>query len=106
MSLKNIFRLTLLLLIYKYKPHGYELMKKIEEISNGLIKVGPGTIYPALFLLKKRGLITEIVENDRRKRYELTEKGLKELLSHISDLEFFYKNVLSIISELKQNISI
>lgn len=91
----RIFRLVLLLLIDRFRPHGYGLMKLISEISNGLIRPGPGTIYPTLFYLKTKGLIREIRE-DRRKVYELTEKGREELERYRGALEHMLENLLEI----------
>jgi DNA-binding PadR family transcriptional regulator len=91
----RVFRLLLLLLIDEYKPHGYELMKKLNDFSGGLYKVGPGTIYPALFFLKTRGLIREIRE-ERRKRYELTEKGRMELMRNIRALDRLCSEILAL----------
>ncbi len=91
----RIFRLVLLLLIDRFRPHGYGLMKLLREISDGLIRVGPGTIYPTLFYLKTRGLIREIKE-DRRKVYELTEKGREELEKYRESLEHLLENLLKI----------
>ncbi len=71
-------------------------MKLLNEISDGLIRVGPGTIYPTLFYLKTRGLIREIKE-DRRKVYELTEKGREELEMYRESLERLLDNLLKIL---------
>ncbi len=102
MGQPRIFRLLLLVLIDKYKPHGYELMKILNEISGGLIKVGPGTIYPALFFLKARGFIREI-SGDRRKKYELTAKGREELEKHIDKLLILCKNLISLIESSRSS---
>jgi len=91
----KIFRLVILLLIDRFRPHGYALMKLLNEISDGLVRVGPGTIYPTLFYLKTRGLVREIKE-ERRKVYELTEKGKEELEKHRKSLETMFDNLLKI----------
>lgn len=98
----RIFRLLLLLLIDKYKPHGYELMKILNEISGGLIRVGPGTIYPALFILKARGLIREI-GGGRRKKYELTSKGRAELEKYRDKLSMLCKNLMILLGSIEAN---
>ncbi len=104
MGQTRIFRLLLLALIDKYKPHGYELMKILNEISGGLIKVGPGTIYPALLLLKARGFIREI-GSDRRKKYELTAKGREELEKHIDKLLILCKNLISLLESSGSSVT-
>ncbi len=94
----RVFRLLILLLIDEYRPHGYELMKRINELAGNITRIGPGTIYPALFFLKARGLIREIKEG-RRKRYELTEKGRAELEKYLGDLENMCREILRLLEE-------
>ena len=57
--------------------HGYGIMQNVEEISNGYVNLGPGTLYGALSKLEKQGLIKKTEDNkgDRRKYYILTEFG-------------------------------
>ena len=94
----NLFKIYMLLLIDYYKPHGYELMKRIRSMSNDLIKAGPGTIYPLLFLLKRQKLIREVVEG-RKKRYVLTEKGLEVLRENLPKLSRMIDELRLIIDE-------
>jgi DNA-binding PadR family transcriptional regulator len=76
--------------------HGYGVMQKVEEISQGTVKVGPGTLYGVFTTLEKEGLIVKVGEADRRKSYTLTEKGRKVLAGQIKRLEIMTKNGLSI----------
>jgi len=57
--------------------HGYAVMQKVEEISKGTVKVGPGTLYGAFTALEKEKLIVKVKEEKRRKSYVLTPKGKK-----------------------------
>ncbi|MEM1675177.1 MAG: PadR family transcriptional regulator [Desulfurococcaceae archaeon] len=98
----NILKLFVLLLIDYYSPHGYELMKKISDLTNNILKPGPGTIYPLLFLLEKQGLIRKIVDNGR-KRYCLTDLGRKFLYSNLDRLKKMIEELNRIIEiELKR----
>jgi len=65
----------ILLLLREESLHGYKIMKKIKEKTK-FWKPSPGTIYPALHSLAKRGFIKEVGDG-RKKRYVLTKKGLK-----------------------------
>jgi len=65
----------ILLLLRDESLHGYKIMKKIKEKTK-FWKPSPGTIYPALHSLAKKGFIKE-VDDGRKKRYVLTKKGLK-----------------------------
>ena len=80
-------------LISLNKPrHGYGIMQHVEKLTNGRIKIGAGTMYGNLSRMEKEGLITSVAEEDRKKIYELSEKGkivlrlelerLEELLEH------------------------
>ena len=80
--------------------HGYVVMQKIEEISKGTVKVGPGTLYGAFTSLEKEGLIVKVKEEDRRKSYVLTPKGKNVLMNQIKRLEIMTQNGLSVIDVL------
>lgn len=55
--------------------HGYQLMAAIEQVSNGRIKMGPGTLYGVLTRLQKEELIVILNDDGRRKTYAITEDG-------------------------------
>ena len=80
--------------------HGYAVMQKVEKISKGTVKVGPGTLYGAFTSLEKEGLIVKVKEEDRRKSYVLTPKGKKALMNQIKRLEIMTQNGLSVIGML------
>ena len=80
--------------------HGYAVMQKVEEISKGTVKVGPGTLYGAFTSLEKEGLIIKVKEENRRKSYVLTKKGKKVLISQIERLEIMSQNGTSVIETL------
>lgn len=64
--------------------HGYAIMQQVEVVSNGLVKIGPGTLYGAFSTLEKEQLIKMISNQNRRKSYQLTEKG-KQVLALQAD---------------------
>jgi DNA-binding PadR family transcriptional regulator len=80
--------------------HGYAVMQKIEEISKGTVKVGPGTLYGAFTSLEEEGLIVKVKEENRRKSYVLTPKGKKALMNQIKRLEIMTQNGLYVIDML------
>lgn len=61
--------------------HGYALMRRVEELSGGAVRMGPGTLYGTLNRLLDTGLIVETTDrsprsdNERRRYYELTAEG-------------------------------
>ena len=76
--------------------HGYAVMQKIEKVSKGTVKVGPGTLYGAFTSLEKEGLIVKVKEENRRKSYTLTPKGKRVLINQIKRLEIMTQNGLSV----------
>lgn len=63
--------------------HGYGVLLRIQQISGGAFLVEQGALYPALYRLEERGMLTSewgVSENNRRaKYYRLTRKGEKRL---------------------------
>jgi PadR family transcriptional regulator PadR len=61
------------------RVHGYGVLLRIEEISEGALEIQQGALYPALYRLEHRGLIESewgTSENNRRaKFYRLTAAG-------------------------------
>ena len=72
--------------------HGYGVMQKVETMSNGAVKIGPGTLYGAFSTLETDGIIEKISEEGRRKIYTLTDKGKMLLKEHVHRAEIFVKN--------------
>lgn len=72
--------------------HGYGVMQKIEEMSEGTVKVGPGTLYGALVALENSGLIIRAGEEDRRKFYKLTGMGREVIEEHIRRSAILVRN--------------
>ena len=65
--------------------HGYGIAQRIEQISEDLLAVNQGTLYPVLLKLEQEGAIASewgASENNRRARfYRLTGEGRKRLRS-------------------------
>lgn len=82
--------------------HGYGIMQKVEEMSAGAVKLGPGTLYGALSKLEKQAIIVKIKELDmeRKKCYQLTDLGKeivqlehKRLIELVSASEKYVKKI-------------
>jgi PadR family transcriptional regulator PadR len=71
--------------------HGYGVLLRIEQISRGHLPVQQGTLYPALYRLEGRGLLSTewgTSQNNRRaKFYSLTPAGRKQLRDERSSWE-------------------
>lgn len=67
------------------EKYGYELVGLLEKRSQGVLAMGQSTLYPLLYNLEAKGLITSRTEvsaetNKPRKYYRLTDKGKKQLV--------------------------
>ena len=72
--------------------HGYGVMQKVDTLSEGTVKIGPGTLYGAFQALEKEALIVKVGEEERRKIYALTAKGRRVLKSQVERLEIMVRN--------------
>ncbi|MFS8637773.1 MAG: PadR family transcriptional regulator [Gemmatimonadota bacterium] len=63
--------------------HGLGVSRRIEQITKGAYRIGPGSLFPALHRLEQRGLLASSEgesENKRRaKYYRLTAAGRRQL---------------------------
>ena len=63
--------------------HGWGISQRVQQISDGVLEVNQGSLYPALQRLEKDGLITSewgTTDNTRRARYyRITASGRKAL---------------------------
>ena len=63
--------------------HGWGISQRVQQISDGVLEVNQGSLYPALQRLEKDGLITSdwgTTDNNRRARYyRITASGRKAL---------------------------
>ena len=71
--------------------HGFGLARRIEQVSENLLKLNQGSIYPALLRLQQHGWIAAswgVSETKRRaKFYSLTPAGQKQLLAEVERWE-------------------
>jgi len=71
--------------------HGYALARRIEQVSEQIVRLSQGSIYPALIRLEQRGLIDTawgLSETNRKvKVYALTKAGRKQLRVEVEKWE-------------------
>jgi transcriptional regulator len=82
--------MLILKVIKRYGPsHGYAIAKAIEQISEDVLQVEEGSLYPALQRILMRGWVTaEWVQAGPKRRnriYQLTAEGRKQLAAEISE---------------------
>jgi PadR family transcriptional regulator len=71
--------------------HGYGIAQRIQQVSEDLLKLNQGTLYPALLRLEQRGWIGSkwgVSDNNRKaKYYSLTRAGRKQLANEAESWE-------------------
>jgi transcriptional regulator len=69
--------------------HGFGIAIRIEQVSKGVFRVNPGSLFPAFRRLEREGWIKaewRPTENNRRaKYYILTERGRKQLKAETAE---------------------
>ena len=77
--------------------HGWGLTHRIEQLSQDVLRVGQGSIYPALVRLEQRGWIDtewQVTANSRRaKYYQLTAAGRRALGHEVASWNRFVSAV-------------
>ena len=80
-----------ILLCLKKPNHGYGIVQTVERLTEGAIKLAPGTMYGSLSKMEKDGLIRFVREEEKRKIYEITDLGREVLQTEIARIERLYR---------------
>ena len=81
------------ILLCLQKPnHGYGIVQRVEEMTEGAIRLAPGTMYGSLSKMEKDGLIQFVQEEEKRKIYLITELGREVLQLELKRIERLYRN--------------
>ena len=81
-----------ILLSLKEKRHGYEIMQYIDWLTEGRVKVGPGTLYSLLSRFEEDGYIKMVSDDDNKKTYLIQDLGSEVLDDEIDRLELLLKD--------------
>lgn len=87
-------RLVILDILTRNASHGYELIKEIENMTQGNYTPSPGVIYPTLDFLQDQSFITITEEETGRKKIAITLAGqhwLDENLEHLENIQLRIK---------------
>jgi DNA-binding PadR family transcriptional regulator len=94
--------------------HGYSIVQKVEKLTDGavrlspgtmygslskmekdgLIRLAPGTMYGSLSKMEKDGLIRFLREEEKRKIYEITDLGTEVLQLELKRIRRLYRTIL------------
>ena len=72
--------------------YGYEITKKVKELTQGNLSLTEGALYPALHRLEADGMVEvshELIGNRQRKYYALTRNGKKEVKNKLEEFSSF-----------------
>ena len=79
-----------ILLCLREPNHGYGIVQTVEKLTEGAIRLAPGTMYGSLSKMEKDGVIRFIREEDKRKIYKITNLGEEVLSIEIKRIERLY----------------
>ena len=83
----------ILLALLRGDLHGYAVMQEVEKLTDGAMRLGPGTLYTTLPKLLEAGLVEESAErvpdgdDERRRYYRLTGNGREAVLEETRRLQ-------------------
>lgn len=80
-----------ILLCLKKPNHGYGIVQTVEKLTEGAIRLTPGTMYGSLSKMEKDGLIQFVREEDKRKIYQITGLGMEVLQIELKRIERLYR---------------
>lgn len=80
-----------ILLCLRKPNHGYGIIQTVEKMTDGGVKLTPGTMYGSLSKMEKDGVIRFVREEDKRKIYQITDLGLEVLGLELQRIERLYK---------------
>jgi PadR family transcriptional regulator PadR len=90
--LRGVVETLLLFIIGELPIHGYEIARELDRRSEGYFNLTASTLYSALRRLESRGLVSsswQYIARQKRRCYELTEKGRQILAEELTQWEKF-----------------
>lgn len=81
--IRGTLEMLILRMLDDGENHGYGITERLQRVSGEVLSVDEGSLYPALYRMQRRGLLTSRwgrSQNNRRARYyAITAKGRKQL---------------------------
>jgi DNA-binding PadR family transcriptional regulator len=84
----------ILLALGDEEQHGYAVMRRVENLTDGAVSMGPGTLYGSIKRMLADGLIEETAErpdpdldDERRRYYRVTADGAQARAGEIARME-------------------
>ena len=83
-----------ILLCLQEPNHGYGIVQKVEQMTEGDIRISPGTMYGSLSKMEKDGVIRFVREEEKRKIYQITALGNEVLQLELRRIKRLYRNAM------------
>jgi PadR family transcriptional regulator, regulatory protein PadR len=101
-KLKGHLDLLLLSVLSRGPGHGYEVITRLRDRSDGAFELPEGTVYPALHRLEEAGLLAstwDVVSGRRRRIYQLTLAGAAALAAESRQWREFSGSMTRVLGE-------
>ena len=85
-----------ILLCLREESHGYNIVRKVETLTDGEIRISPGTMYGSLSKMEKDGLIHFVREEEKRKIYVISDLGRQVLELEMKRIERLYRTMMEV----------
>jgi len=89
----------ILLALADRERHGYDIMREVDERTEGKVKMGPGTLYGSIKRMLLSGLLEELderpdpdLDDERRRYYRLTDFGYRVAVAEAERLSSLVKS--------------
>jgi len=86
-----------ILLCLQSPNHGYGVVQMVEKMTDGEIRLSPGTMYGSLSKMEKDKLIQFVREEEKRKLYVITELGSEVLQLEKARIKRLYRNSTEVL---------
>jgi DNA-binding PadR family transcriptional regulator len=87
-----------ILLCLQEPNHGYGIVQRVETLTDGEIRLTPGTMYGSLSKMEKDGLIQFVRAEEKRKLYCITDLGKEVLDLELSRIQRLYRTAMEVTS--------
>ena len=89
----------ILLALADKERHGYDIMREVDERTEGKMRLGPGTLYGSIKRMLNDGLVEELderpdpeLDDERRRYYRLSDLGRRIAIAEAERLEKLVKS--------------
>jgi transcriptional regulator len=86
----------------RHPMHGYALVKHIQQVSDDLLQIEEGSLYPALQRMLREGWLDSETGTSAKGRptriYSVTEKGLRHLEEELSSFERMFSGIARVLA--------